>query len=284
MPSFESIKISDLACTALETSIVLSDLDAHRFPSTLCPLSATFPKSGSSAGRNVEKMYAHSIATGKRCHIEDAVWSCFEKKRVKHVLIVSGFFVLHDLGGMSNPDIASGSCETDGPLGAMALARAFASQGVRVSIFCDQHNGPVMRAAYQAQIAYFEKLDSGVAGALRGSRGALDDISDSVASIDDALLAHTYGSDDAHSELRKRALAVALGLKGAVERAWSDAADICTIDCLFAIERLGAPYRNARGKDISEHTEPIDALWPSSKTLAAVRHISPSLASIEETT
>ena len=111
------------------------------------------------------KNVCHSIATGKRCHIEDAVWSCFEKKRVKHVLIVSGFFVLHDLGGMSNPDIASGSCETDGPLGAMALARAFASQGVRVSIFCDQHNGPVMRAAYQAQIAYVDKLDSGVAGA-----------------------------------------------------------------------------------------------------------------------
>ena len=34
------------------------------------------------------------------------------------------------------------------------------------------------------------------------------------------------------------------------------------VDCLFALERLAAPYRNIRGHDIGVHTEPIDALWP----------------------
>ena len=34
---------------------------------------------------------------------------------------------------------------------------------------------------------------------------------------------------------------------------------------MFALERLGAPYRNIRGHDLSEHTEKIDCLWPLAK-------------------
>jgi hypothetical protein len=43
--------------------------------------------------------------------------------------------------------------------------------------------------------------------------------------------------------------------------AWG-AEDPGEFDCLFALERLGFPYRNIPGQDISLHTEPIDCLWP----------------------
>ena len=41
------------------------------------------------------------------------------------------------------------------------------------------------------------------------------------------------------------------------------------IDCLFALERLSAPYCNIRGHDLSMHTEPIDCLWPVVETASA---------------
>ena len=77
--------------------------------------------------------------------LEAAVLACFAgPRRPEHVLVVSGFYVLHGRGG----SVAAGSCETDGPLGALALLRAFAARGVRASLYCEPHNGPVMRAGY----------------------------------------------------------------------------------------------------------------------------------------
>ena len=60
--------------------------------------------------------------------------------------------------------------------------------------------------------------------------------------------------------LRGRALVCAMELREAVRVAWGPAMT-SPVDCLFALERLGCPYRNIRGVDISAHTEPIDALW-----------------------
>ena len=62
-------------------------------------------------------------------------------------------------------------------------------------------------------------------------------------------------------------MVVLLALGAAVAAAWGSDAEAGAeaageIDCLFALERLGAPYRNIRGADIAAHTEPIDALWP----------------------
>ena len=63
--------------------------------------------------------------------------------------------------------------------------------------------------------------------------------------------------------VRCRAVRCAASLGAAVAAAWGDeAAQLPPIDCLFALERLGAPYRNIRGADIAQHTEPIDTLWP----------------------
>ena len=60
-------------------------------------------------------------------------------------------------------------------------------------------------------------------------------------------------------DLEARALCVADGLRASVETAW-EATDTPAVDCLFAIERCGVPYKNIRGRDISAHTEPIDSL------------------------
>ena len=60
--------------------------------------------------------------------------------------------------------------------------------------------------------------------------------------------------------LRCRALMCAMELSQAMEAACGKTMP-SPVDCLFALERLGCPYRNVRGADISAHTEPIDALW-----------------------
>ena len=70
-----------------------------------------------------------------------------------------------------------------------------------------------------------------------------------------------------HGRCSKQALSLASGRRRsppcfqATKAAWGEASP-GPIDCLFAIERLGAPYRNIRGVDISAHTEPVDCLWP----------------------
>ena len=91
-----------------------------------------FKYSGSYAARNIEKIYTKAEAAGVPAHLEPAVHACFGGD-VKHALVCSGFYVLHQLGGNlgDEPGIAAGSCETDGPLGAFALVRAFVSPGLQ---------------------------------------------------------------------------------------------------------------------------------------------------------
>ena len=243
----------DMVCSGLETCIALCGADADAMPELCCDRLATFPQSGSTAKRSIEKLCARGKrkrnGADKGFGLEDAVRACFlADKCVKHVLICTGFFVVHDEMG----DLASGSCETDGPLGAMALVRAFASRGTRVSVFSDPHNGPVVRAAYEAQLMEFEVADSKVGAALKRLTRVLDDVSD----VPDE------GDGEHGITIKERAQLVAEKLGIALRDAWSNDPDAGSVDCLFAIERLGAPYRNIRGESITKYTEPLDALWP----------------------
>ena len=108
-------------------------------PHPLSRISRGFAYSGSFAGRNIEKIYALG---GQEGSLEAAVSAFFLalRARVRHVLVCSGFYCLHNFGSF-NPGSGAGSCETDGPLGALALVRAFAARGVRVSLYCQPHNG-----------------------------------------------------------------------------------------------------------------------------------------------
>ena len=67
-------------------------------------------------------------------------------------------------------------------------------------------------------------------------------------------------SPPALNSLRSRSLMCAIELREAMASAWGEGLAV-PVDCLFALERLGCPYRNVRGVDISAHTEPIDSLW-----------------------
>ena len=193
-----------------------------------------FAYAGSYAGRNIEKIYA---AGGLRGSLERCVARALD---CDHALVASGFFVLHDRGGHDGTarDLAAGSCETDGPLGALAVLRAFAARGKRASLYCDAHNGPVLRAGFAAMVAFYDGAEPAMAAALRTWARCVD-------------AAPASGAE-----------ATAAAAARAVAAAWAPETPP-RVDCLFAVERLGFPYRNIRGVDISEHTEPIDALWPA---------------------
>ena len=242
------------ACIArrLEVAIALSPDDIARGARGVADLAghAGHRDSGSAAGRNIDRFYVEARASGVPCGIGDAVRACFGgagRSAVRHVLIASGFYVVHALGGNdgSVAGVAAGSCETDGPLGAMALVRAFASRGVRVSVYCEAHNGPVLRAAYDGMLAFLEKVDGALADQLRRH----------VRTVTCEARA------PAGASLYDEARAQCIDLATSVARAWGDVQP-GPIDCLFALERLGAPYRNIRGHDIGAHTEKIDCLWP----------------------
>jgi len=211
--------------------------------------------SGSHAGRNIDVMYRAAVAANVPVSLQDAVTSCFQVRNVRHVMVCSGFFVLHDFAPQ-RPEITAGSCETDGPLGALALVRAFAARGVHVSLFCDVHNGPVIRAGYEAMLRYFEDVDTEMLK-------ALTDFSRCLPFVSSSAFARFDSPDSKPAEqtdfARARLLAERLGQ--AIQEAWHGASP-GPVDCLFALERLGAPYRNIRGHDLSRHTEPIDSLWP----------------------
>ena len=87
---------------------------------------------GSFADANIEKM---SSWVGLKDHSKPR-FAVVLSTEVKHVLVCSGFYV-HNYGGNEGQQdgIQAGSCETDGPLGALALVRAFASRGVYVSLY-----------------------------------------------------------------------------------------------------------------------------------------------------
>ena len=140
---------------AMEIAIAMSPED-YRAHTSGAGQEGGFRYSGSFAGRNIEKIYALGGLEGS---LEAAVLACFAgPRRPEHVLVVSGFYVLHGRGGNpgTEPGVAAGSCETDGPLGALALLRAFAARGVRASLYCEPHNGPVMRAGYEAMLRHYD--------------------------------------------------------------------------------------------------------------------------------
>jgi hypothetical protein len=294
------------AVKAMEIAITFSPRDYENYKQnnplqhnhTRC---SGYKYAGSFAGRNIELMYTRAEGAGRPAYLEPAVHACFGSQ-VRHVLICSGFYVLHNLGGNSgdNCGIEAGSCETDGPLGALALVRAFAARGVFVSLFCDPHNGPVIKAGYDTMIKCFQEIDQTVADHLLKYSRCLPFSTDAACSLptDESerrafcrtaaelfqKLDHNSGEDphnsgeDPHNceegnqdippidptSLRCRSLRCVLELVKAMDLAWAPACHGSAAaedseappppDCLFAVERLGAPYRNIRGDDIGIHT------------------------------
>ena len=131
--------------TALELALAYAPED---LPPKFSGKYSGFKYSGTFAGRNIEKIHALGGLDGS---LEAATTACFDTNTVKHALICSGFYVVHNMGGNdgSTPGVVPGSCETDGPLGALAVLRAFAARGVNASLYCEPHNGPVLRAGYE---------------------------------------------------------------------------------------------------------------------------------------
>ena len=169
--------------------------------------------SGSYAGRHVEKLYATGGFAGS---LERAAAALFGGGRT-HALVASGFYVLHDFGGAAPPGLAPGSCETDGPLGALAVVRALAARGVRASLYCEAHNGPVLAAGYDAMLRYYDAKRPEVAKRLREFSRCLP-------------AGPPLGPDP-------RACAEDVGR--ALAAAWAGAPG--AVDALVAIERLSAP-------------------------------------------
>ena len=78
----------------LELTVVLNEADVRRYaPSSTA--GTGYVHSGSSAGRNVERLYAvaASAAPPAPCVLHTAVDACMA--RATHVLVVTGFFVAH---------------------------------------------------------------------------------------------------------------------------------------------------------------------------------------------
>ena len=203
---------------AMEVMLAMNPADAARYGRD-----GGFAHAGSSAGRHVEKLYEAGRLQGS---LARATTALFDGK-VKHAMVVSGFYVLHDSGGPGT----TGSCGTDGPPGALAIVRALCARGIQTSLYCDAHNGPVLRAGFEAMVVYYEGKRPDIATRLRSHCRCVD--------VDD----------------RSDHLAA---LKASIAKAWGPV----EVDALVAIERLSEPYRNIRGLDLSDHKEPIDVLWP----------------------
>lgn len=296
MRARQLIMFMNARVTAMELASVFSPADVKAYLArtgvTLPSVCKGFAYSGSYAGRNIEKMYELGRLEGS---LENAVQACFRNGKAKHVLVTSGFYVLHTHGGndAKHPGIQAGSCETDGPLGALALVRAFACRGVYVSLYCEPHNGPVLRAGYAAMVGFYDEAAPAMAARLRSHTRCLPDATDGTAEAVSAEFAATYATlypEDpipTSASLRSRAARSSFELGKSLMSAWglestpsgsqdgvkprkiprtqlvsgTDSAP-GRVDTLFAIERLSAPYRNIRGRDIGADTEPIDALWP----------------------
>ena len=81
---------------AMEIAIAMSPED-YRAHTSDAGQEGGFRYSGSFAGRNIEKIYALGGLEGS---LEAAVLACFAgPRRPEHVLVVSGFYVLHGRGG-----------------------------------------------------------------------------------------------------------------------------------------------------------------------------------------
>ena len=187
-------------------------------------LEGGFRHAGSSCGRHVEKLYVEGRLQGS---LERAATALFDGT-VKHALVVSGFYVLHDrLEG------ATGSCETDGPPGALAVVRALCARGVQTSLYCDAHNDPV--------------LESGLR------------LHDSVLCNHEA---RRRGSIKEPLPLRRRPRRCRSTWRRSKAPWTRPGRQADEVDALVAVERLSEPYRNIRGNDLAAHTERVDVLWP----------------------
>ena len=96
---------------ALELAVAFSPSDFASYratsatPSAL-PKTAGLEYSGSHAARNIEKIYAAAERAGVPCSLESALDCCFgEPAPLRHVLVCSGFFVLHGRGGAATPGL-----------------------------------------------------------------------------------------------------------------------------------------------------------------------------------
>eukprot|EP00930_Biecheleria_cincta_P104259 TRINITY_DN96463_c0_g1_i1.p1 TRINITY_DN96463_c0_g1~~TRINITY_DN96463_c0_g1_i1.p1 ORF type:complete len:224 (+),score=40.63 TRINITY_DN96463_c0_g1_i1:51-722(+) len=124
-----------LRAKAMEIAIAFSPADYAEYQKTKgairnAELATGYKCSGTFAGRNIEQIYQKAEEAGMPCSLPNAVEACFGPGGPRHVLLSSGFYVLHELGAHAEPGCAPGSCETDGPLGVLALVRAFAFRGV----------------------------------------------------------------------------------------------------------------------------------------------------------
>lgn len=216
-------------------------------------LAMGFKYSGSYCGRNIEKIYQKAVQHGRAPSLFEAVTTL---QKASHVLIITGFFVLHQKGA-EGPHGDLGGCETDGPLGALAVLRALCARGVRASLFCDVHNGPVIKKAYDSMMEHFREADEGFWSRLQSHSRCLPFVS-AEKPLPEAAKAEV--GDKEMSTLEERSWCLSARLGDALRDAWGDNAG--RVDALLSLERLGAPYRNIRGRDIGQHTEPIDCLYP----------------------
>ena len=145
----------------MEVNLAMNLEDAKRYG-----LEGGFQHAGSSCGRHVEKLYVEGRLQGS---LERAATALFDGT-VKHALVVSGFYVLHDrLEG------ATGSCRPAlRPAGALAVVRALCARGVQTSLYCDAHNGPVLKAGFDAMVDYYETTRPAVAARLRSHCRCVD--------------------------------------------------------------------------------------------------------------
>eukprot|EP00434_Breviolum_minutum_P022028 symbB.v1.2.019446.t2/scaffold1552.1/size220100/4 len=251
MAATERVKAMEIAC-------VFSPDDYQKYAQKVGhpdgELAKGFQYSGSYCGRNIEKIYEKAVAHGVVPSLKDAV-SAFQQ--ASHAVIFTGFFVLHQKGA-EGPKGALGGCETDGPLGALAVLRALCARGVYVSLFCDVHNGPVIQKAYDTMMKFFEETDPGFWQCLQTFSRCLNFVT--AENVMESEKKQEVFGTEILSPLEERSLCTAMELRKALEKAWGST--LCPVDTLFALERLGAPYRNIRGRDIGEHTEPIDCLYP----------------------
>ncbi|KAL6061411.1 D-glutamate cyclase [Balamuthia mandrillaris] len=142
--------------------------------------------------------------------------------RAKSVAIVTGFYIL-----------ACHSPETDGPLGALAIARALVGLGKEVTLVTDKWGKAIMEAAI----------------AKAGFSAAAEDRMKPLLIFPESLEEGQSWEDVAGQILEQH-----------------------KFDHLIAIERVGAAkdglYHNMRGLDISAYTAPIDHLFQQAYALS----------------
>lgn len=177
-------------------------------------------------GRNIEKIYEKAVCSG----VVPSLGAAVEVLRpLRHVLVITGFFVLHQRGA-AGPCGHLGGGETDGPLGALAVLRALVARGGRASLFCDEHNGPVVARAYEAMLSFFEASDQGFHARLLSHSRCLSFVKATEA-YPEEVKEQVFGQK-ALGSLELRSLSCCVQLARALTDAWGEV----TVDGLFSLE------------------------------------------------